>query len=363
MVLIVLWVYTDTFIQTVEQGKTYLLGIINAALNGELFFAVSNHTLTVVEIDATYTKPLTTKAIMIAPGQTTNVLLTTNQLPADPSGAFAMAATPYVTSVFPFDNSTTVGFLRYKQTPKFKPVAPLPPPKSFKLHNLPLMEDTDFAANFSASLKSLASPRHPCQDCPSKKTCKRYEGKSFYASLNNQSFIRPNSLSLLESYYINKLGKTSPYGRLMTGFPEKRPFDYTGADPLAGNLNTEFGTKILVFPYGTNVEIVLQGTSHLNKENHSIHVHGHKFFGVGMWFGNFDSAKDPGKYNLVDPPERNTVAVPTGSWAAIRFKADDPGVWFVHCHLEEHTSWGLATAFIVENGPGPNQSLLPPPAA
>ncbi|GMN46269.1 hypothetical protein TIFTF001_015445 [Ficus carica] len=128
---------------------------------------------------------------------------------------------------------------------------------------------------------------------------KTYLLRIINAALNDELFFAV-SLSLLESYYINKLGKTSPDGRLMTGFPEKprRPFDYTGADPLAGNLNTEFGTKILVFPYGTNVEIVMQGTSHLNKENHSIHVHGHKFFGVGMGFGNFDSAKDPGKYNL-----------------------------------------------------------------
>ena len=46
----------DTFIQTVERGKMYLLRIINAALNDELFFAIDNHTLTVVEADAD--KPL-----------------------------------------------------------------------------------------------------------------------------------------------------------------------------------------------------------------------------------------------------------------------------------------------------------------
>lgn len=34
-----------------SSGKTYLLRIINAALNDKLFFAVANHTLTVAEID------------------------------------------------------------------------------------------------------------------------------------------------------------------------------------------------------------------------------------------------------------------------------------------------------------------------
>ncbi|PQQ15504.1 laccase-1 [Prunus yedoensis var. nudiflora] len=366
----------DTFIKTVERGKTYLLRIINAALNDELFFAVANHTLTVVEIDAVYTKPFTTTAIMVAPGQTTNVLLTANQVP-DSSGTFLMAAWPYLTSVFPFDNSTTAGFLRYKNTVTENIKHPQKMPSTFEpnKYNLPKMEDTKFVTEFSDKLRSLASPQYPCtvpktidkqvvtvvslnlQDCPANKTCKGYEGKRFFASMNNQSFVRP-SLSILESYY-NKL-RNKEYS---TDFPEKplKPFDYTGVVPVSENMNTQFGTKILEVPYGTNLEIVLQGTSFLNVENHPIHIHGHNFFIVGRGFGNFNVAKDPAKYNLIDPPERNTVAVPTGGWAAIRFKADNPGVWFIHCHLEEHTSWGLASGLIVQNGPRASQCVLPPP--
>lgn len=352
-----------------------MLRIINAALNNELFFAVANHTLTVVEIDAVYTKPFETNAIMIAPGQTTNLLLTADQLP-DSSGLFVMAARPYVTAIFPFNNSTTVGFLRYKQ-PRITEKTKIPtiPSGSFALGNLPEMTDTEFATAFSNKLRSLGSPSYPCnvpkridkrvviaislnlQDCPANRTCKGYKGKSFFASMNNQSFVRPSS-SILECHYKN-LKIINKY----SGFPEKPPrgFDYTGGNPLTQNMNTEFGSKLLVLPYGTNLELVLQGTSFLNVENHPIHVHGHNFFIVGKGFGNFNVAKDPSKYNLVDPPERNTVAVPSGGWAAIRFKADNPGVWFIHCHLEEHTSWGLAMGFIVKNGPGPSQCLLPPP--
>lgn len=66
----------------VESGKTYLLRIVNAALNDELFFAIAGHNMTVVEIDAVYTKPFTTQAILIAPGQTTNVLVKADQSPS-----------------------------------------------------------------------------------------------------------------------------------------------------------------------------------------------------------------------------------------------------------------------------------------
>ncbi|KAK6925389.1 Multicopper oxidase, N-terminal, partial [Dillenia turbinata] len=362
----------DTFVQTVEQGKTYLLRIINAALNQELFFAVANHTLTIVEADAVYTKPFTTSAIMIAPGQTTNVLIT-----ADPNSnsinMFPMAARPYLTSIFPCDNTTTVAYLRYKNSKTTQKLNSTT--LSYNLENLPLIKDNTFATTFSDNLRSLASGQYPCnvpqkidkrvvttislnlQDCPPDKTCNGYEGKSFLASMNNQSFVRP-SKSILESYY-----KNLTKGVFSMNFPTKPPeaFDYTGVNSLTENMNTEFGTKVLVIPYGTNLEIVFQDTAFLNLENHPIHVHGHNFFIVGTGFGNFDPAQHPKKYNLIDPPERNTVAVPQGGWAAIRIKADNPGVWFVHCHIEAHTTWGLAMAFIVQNGPNPNQSILPPP--
>jgi hypothetical protein len=72
---------------------------------------------------------------------------------------------------------------------------------------------------------------------------------------------------------------------------------------------------------------VLQDTGTLTVENHPVHLHGFNFFIVGRGFGNYDSKKDPAKFNLVDPPERNTVGVPTGGWTAIRFRGDNPGVW------------------------------------
>ncbi|KAF5730318.1 hypothetical protein HS088_TW20G00691 [Tripterygium wilfordii] len=182
----------DTFIYTVEPGKTYLLRIINAALNDELFFSVSRHMLTVVETDAVYTKPFKTKAVMVAPGQTTTVLLTADQVP-DSTGMFVMAARAYLTSVFPFNNSTTTGYLRYKNigTGKFNIPAT---PTSLQLDNLPAMEDHKFATQFAFKLRSLATPRYPCrvpktidkrivttiglqlQDCPANKPCKGFNG-------------------------------------------------------------------------------------------------------------------------------------------------------------------------------------------
>ncbi|KAL0376155.1 UNVERIFIED_CONTAM: Laccase-11 [Sesamum calycinum] len=140
------------------------------------------------------------------------------------------------------------------------------------------------------------------------------------------------------------------------------PFNYTGA-PLTANLQTTQTKhpRLSKIAFNSTVELVLQDTNLLSVESHPFHLHGYNFFVVGTGVGNFDPKKDPAKFNLVDPPERNTVGVPTGGWTAIRFRADNPGVWFMHCHLELHTGWGLKTAFVVEDGPGPEYSILPPP--
>uniref|UniRef100_F6GYC5 Plastocyanin-like domain-containing protein n=1 Tax=Vitis vinifera TaxID=29760 RepID=F6GYC5_VITVI len=49
---------TGTFKLTVDHGKTYLLRIINAALQEALFFSIAKHKMTVVGTDGSYTKPL-----------------------------------------------------------------------------------------------------------------------------------------------------------------------------------------------------------------------------------------------------------------------------------------------------------------
>ncbi|RVX06984.1 Laccase-14 [Vitis vinifera] len=119
-------------------------------------------------------------------------------------------------------------------------------------------------------------------------------------------------------------------------------------------------TEVRVLEYNSTVEIVFQGSNVVAGTYHPMHLHGHSFYVVGWGFGNFDENSDPLRYNLVDPPLQNTVSVPKNGWAAIRFKASNPGVWFIHCHIERHQTWGMNTALIVKNGKHPEAQMLPP---
>ncbi|XP_031276232.1 laccase-17-like [Pistacia vera] len=148
----------DTFKLKVKPGKTYLLRLTNAALNDELFFSIANHTVIVVDVDAVYVKPFETETLLIAPGQTTNVLLKTRS--HYPSATFLMTARPYVTGQGTFDNSTVAGILQYEKPRNFRSSNSIKNRPLFK-PVLPPLNDTSFATKFSNKLRSLASAQFP----------------------------------------------------------------------------------------------------------------------------------------------------------------------------------------------------------
>ncbi|XP_051131720.1 laccase-3-like [Andrographis paniculata] len=348
----------------VSQGDTVLLRVINAALNQQLFFSVANHKLTVVGADAAYNKPFATNVIMVGPGQTTNVLLTADQPPA----RYYIAARAYASAQnAPFDNTTTTAVLEYRtsaggQSTSSRPVMP----------QLPAFNDTATVTAFTGKFRGLPSvAKVPTKvdenlfftvglgfvNCTPGPRCQGPNNTRFAASMNNVSMVLPTKTSLLQAYYQNTPGVFT------TDFPPVPPvvFDYTG-NVSRGLWQPKFGTKLYKLKFGSNVQIVLQDTAIFSTEDHPIHLHGYHFFVVGQGFGNFNAKSDPSKFNLVDPPVRNTIDVPVGGWAVIRFVADNPGVWLFHCHIDAHLAWGLGMSFIVENGNGKSQSVEPPPA-
>jgi laccase len=360
----------DTFKLRVRPGKTYLLRLINAALNDELFFGVANHTLMVVQADASYVKPFAATALVISPGQTMDVLLTA-AANNPPSRSFAIAVAPYTNTVGTFDNTTAVAVLEY-----YGAATSAAALRSLPLPSLPAYNDTGAVANFSASFRSLASAQYParvprtvdrhfffavglgadpCQS-PVNGTCQGPNNTRFAASMNNVSFVMPRT-SLLQAHYQRRYN-----GVLAANFPAapRTPFNYTGTPP--NNTFVTHGTRVVPLSFNTTVEVVLQDTSILGAESHPLHLHGYDFYVVGTGFGNYDASNDTAKYNLVDPVQRNTISVPTAGWVAIRFVADNPGVWIMHCHLDVHLSWGLSMAWLVNDGPLPNQKLPPPPS-
>lgn len=356
---------TDTVVYNVTQGETILLRIINAGMNFHLMFAVANHSLTIVESDAEYTQAYTTDVVLLAPGQSTSVLLTANKS----IGQYYMAATVYSTpnvTLVPYPTIATTAILNYNNSTTSS---------NLVLPTFPAANDSSFLFNFTNSLKGrnfsegfyysavpqtvdvdlLHTVGYSLQPCPAGQTCQGPNDTLIRSSISNITFVTPNT-SILQAYYNNISGVYA------SSFPDVPLFqyNYTGVDPA--DKTALPGTRVRVLPFNASVQIVYQGTATLFTETHPIHLHGQSFFIVGFGNGTYNSTTDPANFNLVNPAARNTISVPAGGWAAVRFQAINPGVWFVHCHFDIHNSWGMDMAFITQNGVGPSETLEPPPA-
>ncbi|XP_020227509.1 laccase-6 [Cajanus cajan] len=352
---------TNDFHQVdVIPGKTYLLRLINAGLNTENFFAIADHKLTIVEADAEYTKPFTTDTVMIGPGQTLNVLVSADK----PVGKYSMAAAPYKSGRFVlYQNVSAIAFFNYIGAPSNSLYTPA---------KLPKLDDKLVVKTVMDGLRSLNQVNvfreidenlfitiglnvQKCHSKTPKQNCQAQDGV-LAASMNNISFVNPN-ISILEAYY-KKIK-----GIYTEDFPDMPPkfYDFVNGAPNNITYDTQSlnGTKTKVLKYGSKVQLILQDTGIVNPENHPMHFHGHSFYVVGYGTGNYNPLI--AQFNLVDPPYMNTIGVPVGGWAAIRFVADNPGVWYMHCHIDIHKSWGLGVVFIVHNGKGELESLPHPP--
>ncbi|KAF5953303.1 hypothetical protein HYC85_006159 [Camellia sinensis] len=196
-----------------------------------------------------------------------------------------MAARQYVTvGAADVDNATTA-VIEYNgdYSPPSDPVFP---------SNLPFHIDIEVANEFLSRLRSLANAEHPV-------------------------FV-PEKIS-------HPIEKKGLYGVIIA--PAGPDPGVAGChDDLPNNtVIPTIGTKVRMFDYNETVEIVFQGTDVLaGAQNHPMHMHGHSFYVAGSGIGNFDNETDPKSYNLIDPPELNTVRVPKNGWVTDRFIANNP---------------------------------------
>ncbi|GMI97494.1 laccase 14 [Hibiscus trionum] len=352
------------FRMEVNHRETYLLRIINAAMNEDKFFSIADHTLIVVAQDASYVQRFATDYIMISPGQTMDVLVHANQN----IGQYYMVMRNFHDSAARSNNNITTGVFRYKNS-----VGGLN--SNASLVKLPLPNDTDATSSFVSRIRNTRVRQNPRLNVPrhidrrvyvaiattsincTNPECLAVSPTRFAAAMNDVIFQFPR-IDILQAYYNRSIN-----GVFTKDFPLEPPEFYNFTGELSGiNPNVSMGTRAVTLNYGEAVEIVFQATQFGAGGSHPLHLHGFSFYKVGTGSGNFNNVTDPKSYNLVDPPLINTVHVPARGWVALRFFANNPGVWFMHCHLERHSSWGMDTVFIVKNGATAETSVRPPPA-
>jgi len=110
-------------------------------------------------------------------------------------------------------------------------------------------------------------------------------------------------------------------------------------------------TYLLEVDMEDTVEIVLVDQGHIGDENHPFHLHGHNFYVVAMdRLGSETSVEEVKALDekglierkLTNPIRKDSVTIPDGGYTIIRFTADNPGWWLMHCHLAFHAEIGMA---------------------
>ncbi|KXT04611.1 hypothetical protein AC578_8659 [Pseudocercospora eumusae] len=290
----------------VEPGKTYYFRLSNVAAFAGQYFWIEGHTMRIVEVDGVYTEPAEAEMIYVTAAQRYSFLVTTKN---DTNANFAIVSsmdTDLFDSFSPDLPTNVTGWLVYDQA------KPNPEPAhldswdgqydDFDLvpqDELELYDHVDYSFNLNLSMNNLGNGAN-------------------YAWFNDITYVRPKVPTL--------------YTALTTG-------QYANNATVYGR-----DTNSFVLQRNDIIEIVLNNN---DPGKHPFHLHGHNFqviYRSPEEWGNYDANNHtdfPAK-----PMRRDTFWVrPNGNFV-IRFRADNPGIWLFHCHLEWHLVSGLIATMV-----------------
>ncbi|KAL7963551.1 Cupredoxin [Trichoderma compactum] len=298
---------TQNLTVPVEPNTTYMFRVINIGAFAGQYLWIEGHTMRIVEVDGIYTEAAEADMVYISAAQRVSFLLTTKN---DTSANFPIVSSMDTTlfDTLPDDlNYNVTGWLTYDSK------ATLPEPALVDVLNpfddmglvpydkMELLPEPDQVVELDVIMDNLR------------------DGKN-YAFFNNITYTKPKVPSL--------------YTAMSTG-------DLADNAAVYGEFTHPF-----VLKKGEIVQIVV---NNLDSGRHPFHLHGHAFQAIHRSeeeAGTFeDEALTESDYPSV-PMRRDTLVIWPNGNIVMRFKADNPGVWLFHCHIEWHVASGLLATFV-----------------
>ncbi|KAF8492161.1 laccase B [Russula emetica] len=277
----------------VVKGKRYRFRLVSISCDPNFTFSIDDHVMTVIEVDGTNVKPLRVDSIQIFAGQRYSFVLEANQRRANywirslpPDGNFA--------------GLVNLAVLHYNGAPHAHPKAD--PTVNIPVSVSPLVE---------TNLHPLKSTPVPGLPGPNGADININLAIGFNAgafTVNGMSFQSPSVPVLLQ---------------ILSG--KQKASDLLPPGSIYGlEANKSVELTIPAFALGGP---------------HPIHLHGHSFHVV--------RSAGTESYNFVNPVVRDVVSIGTSKsdLVTIRFFTDNPGPWFLHCHIDWHLNAGLAVVF------------------
>ncbi|KAJ5098279.1 hypothetical protein N7532_005280 [Penicillium argentinense] len=305
---------------SVKPGETYLLRLINVGAFVAQYFYIEDHTFKIVEVDGVYTDPTEASILYIAVAQRYTILVEAKNS-TEKNYPIVMAADSQLLDTIPSDLQLNItSWLEYnaeaahpQAVMTVDDVSNLDPIDDMTLvphDRMELLTDPDVTIDVTVIMQNLG------------------DGAG-YAFLNNISYTMPKVPAL--------------YTVLSSG-------NYSTDATIYGEY-----TQPTVLKKNQVVEIILNNG---DTGSHPFHLHGHNFQlvdrapGYGEHFYDYLDG-GPVAYDASNhgdfpqyPMRRDTFILPPQGYFVIRFVADNPGVWFFHCHIDWHLSQGLGMLLI-----------------
>lgn len=310
-----------------EQDTKYRIGLVNTASILTYTFYIDGHNFTVSEIDFVPIEPFMTDALNIAIGQRYEIIIEANA--ALNNGTNFWIHAQYCAETHIIDSR--VGIVRYDATDMSDPYMP------------------------------SESQRHLDFGCDDP------EPSQLRPIVRRNVGARVNNMTEADYLHIGRVNATWP-GTPSTDGPiflwvlQDTPLYLNWSEPSVAKItglssDTIFPdyTVPIELDYETGQWVYFVITSNFSnsstdrertmpKTAHPMHLHGHNFMVLAQGHGPFDA--DAIRPLLTNPARRDTADVPIGGWIWIAFQVDNPGAWVLHCHIQFHSSDGIALQFL-----------------
>lgn len=360
----------------VMPGNRYRMRLINVGiLNCPITFSIDQHMLTIIEADGNPIRPINATSLVTYSGERFDVVIHPKR---EQSGTFWMSfmggVDCAVTSAHQF------ALLEYEHPPHksfggwnknvddHALLRNMPPKPMFTEVPPPGIQVNSINSACYDDLVCIADLRSPDKLAPDMRAPKA--DLTYYLAFEMRRINNAHFYSRIH-YDFNLMGEDqqipSPQVNNLTFMPQAAPLLLNRGehDHKMCNAETPFSSRncnedfceclhMYKIPLGSVVDMVLIDEGQHGDENHPIHLHGEYFYVLGQHRPNDVVGASITRNEVMEmdangllarnfdhPVYKDTVTIPDGGYTIIRFKANNPGYWLIHCHLLFHSEAGM----------------------
>ncbi|CAG5132069.1 unnamed protein product, partial [Candidula unifasciata] len=338
-------VFTPRANFTVTPGFRYRFRVINSGvLNCPLELQIDNHTLMVIASDGSPVEPVSRQSFTIHAGERYDFVLATQNSSAPRNYWIRVRGLKNCA----LSNVSQTAILRYQGA------GDQLPPETLTWNSLASYTETETIVE---QLVSLSAADDIVLAKPDKKIFLQVD----MVKIDNHRAYSPPlytlaSSALFESPQINGITSLLPPAPPLTQLDDLPQDIFCNKETVQQDCKQDWCVCVHrhQLALGDLVELVILD----DEAYHPMHLHGHKYRLVG--YGQLEEGTDLDELQRLDSqgqlnrstaraPIKDTVAAPVSGYTILRFRADNPGFWLFHCHLEFHVETGMMMIFQVGN--------------